>query len=291
VSIELAPLSTRLLVAAKALLVYLGKMVIPSDLLPFYPYPQDVSFIALDYLVSVVLVVAVTMTSMMIAKRQQLFLSIWSYYVVTLIPVLGIVQVGNQFIADRYTYLPGLGPFLLMGLLVAWIRANVNALQRWNQPVRFVCTAVAAVVVGSLVWLTVTQIGIWKNSIDLWSYVIEKEPVRAPLAYYNRGLAYAKYGQVDRAFSDFYMTTTLDPSDHQAYYNLGLLYGAKGSFDMAIACFSAAIELRQQYDAAYVQRGAYYAKAGKKELAAADYRKACDLGNEEGCRATRRYNP
>jgi tetratricopeptide (TPR) repeat protein len=132
--------------------------------------------------------------------------------------------------------------------------------------------------------VTVKQIGVWQNSINLWTYVINKEPVRAPLAYYNRGVSYAKKGQADRALYDFKKTITLDPSDYHAYYNLGVLYGSTGLFDMAIECFSMAIEINQSYDAAYLYRGTYYARTGRREQARADYQKACDLGNENGCR-------
>ena len=284
VPIEYAPVSTRMLVASKALVVYLGKMTVPLNLVPFYPYPSGVSLLSLDYLFSVVLVLGITMVCIVVIKRHELLLSVWGYYVVTLMPVLGIVQIGNQFMADRYAYLPGLGPFFLMGLATAWLFEKVNALQRWSRPATLVCAAAAIGVLVSLSYLTVKQIGVWQNSIDLWTYVIKKEPVRAPLAYYNRGVYYAKKGQVDRALNDFTKTIILDPSDYQAYYNLGVLYGSTGLFDMAIECFSTAIMINQSYDMAYLNRGSYYARTGRMEQARADYQKACDLGNENGCR-------
>ena len=284
VPIEYAPLSTRMLVASKALMVYLGKMMVPLNLIPFYPYPSDVSLLSLEYLSAVALVLGITTTCIVVVKGHELLLSVWGYYVVTLMPVLGIVQVGNQFMADRYAYLPSLGPFLLMGLAVAWLFEKVNALKRWSRPATFVCGAAVIGILVSLSYLTVKQIGVWKNSIDLWTYVIKREPVRAPLAYYNRGVSYVKKGQVDRALYDFKKTIMLDPSDYQAYYNLGVLYGSTGLFDMAIECFSMAIVKHQNYDMAYLYRGTYYARTGRVEQARADYQKACDLGNENGCR-------
>ena len=284
VPIEYAPLSTRMLVASKALMVYLGKMMVPLNLIPFYPYPSDVSLLSLEYLSAVALVLGITTVCIVVVKGHELFLSVWGYYVVTLMPVLGIVQVGNQFMADRYAYLPSLGPFLLMGLAVAWLFEKVNALKHGSRPATFVCGAAVIGILVSLSYLTVKQIGVWKNSIDLWTYVIKREPVRAPLAYYNRGVSYVKKGQVDRALYDFKKTIMLDPSDYQAYYNLGVLYGSTGLFDMAIECFSMAIVIHQNYDMAYLYRGTYYARTGRVEQARADYQKACDLGNENGCR-------
>jgi hypothetical protein len=291
VPIEFAPLSTRALVAAKALMAYLWKMAVPLNLMPFYPYPLDVSVLSFEYLSAIALVLGITVISMVIASKQKFLLSVWGYYVVTLMPVLGIVQVGNQFIADRYSYLPSLGPFLLMGLMVAWISEKINALKRWNRPAKLAFLAVASVVLVSLAYLTVQQIGIWKDSIALWGSVIKNEPERAPLAYYNRGVVYAKKGQVDKAIDDFNRTITLDPSDYQAYYNLGVLYGKAGSYDKAIQYFSVAIEINQGYDPAYFNRGKYYAKTGKMELALADYQKACELGNENGCREMKLRTP
>jgi hypothetical protein len=284
VPIEYAPVSTRMLVASKALMVYLGKMLVPLNLIPFYPYPSDVSLLSFDYLSAVVLVLGITTVCIVVIKGHEPLLSVWGYYVVTLMPVLGIVQVGNQFLADRYAYLPSLGPFLLVGLAVAWLFEKVNELKHWSRPATLLCAAAAICILVSLSYLTVKQIGVWQNSISLWTYVINKEPVRAPLAYYNRGVFYAKKGQVDRALYDFKKTIMLDPSDYKAYYNLGVLYGSSGLFDMAIECFSMAIVINQNYDVAYLYRGTYYARTGRMEQARADYQKACDLGNENGCR-------
>jgi hypothetical protein len=284
VPIEYAPVSTRMLVASKALVVYLGKMTVPLNLIPFYPYPSDVSLLSPDYLLAIVLVLGITAVCIVVIKGHALLLSVWGYYVVTLMPVLGIVQVGNQFMADRYAYLPSLGPFLLLALATAWLFEKGNALKHWSRPAALVCAAAAICILVTLSYLTIKQIGVWQNSIDLWTYVINKEPERAPLAYYNRGVFYAKKGQVDRALYDFKKTILLDPSDYQAYYNLGVLYGSTGLFDMAIECLSMTITINQSYDMAYLYRGTYYARTGRVELARADFQKACDLGNENGCR-------
>jgi hypothetical protein len=141
---EYAPVATRMLVASKALVVYLGKMMVPLNLVPFYPYPSDVSLFSLDYLAAVVLVLGITTVCIVFVKGHEPLLSVWGYYVVTLIPVLGIVQVGNQFMADRYVYLPSLGPFILLGWAMAWLFEKAKALNRWS-PAMFVSAAAALV--------------------------------------------------------------------------------------------------------------------------------------------------
>jgi hypothetical protein len=116
VPLERTPLATRLMVGIKALTDYLWNMLLPFDLSPFYPYPHAVSVLSPLYLVPVLLVVSVTAVVIGMAKKQKALPVAWGYYVVTLLPVLGIVQVGSHAMADRYIYLPCLGPFFVAGL-------------------------------------------------------------------------------------------------------------------------------------------------------------------------------
>jgi len=115
VPFDFNPLPSRLLVAAHALMAYLWKMIVPLHLVPFYPYHYDASLLSPKYLSAVLLVAGITAFAIVRARKQKCGWRL-SYYVITLIPVLGIVQVGSQAMADRYTYLPSIGPFLLAGL-------------------------------------------------------------------------------------------------------------------------------------------------------------------------------
>jgi hypothetical protein len=197
-SIEIVPLSIRVLVGAKALISYLLKMALPLNLVPFYPYPRDVSFVSLGYLSAVLLVIGLTAGCVVLIKKQKLWLAAWGYYVVTLLPVLGIIQVGGQSMADRYTYLPSLGPFIIIGVLAAWILGHVSPLKIWGLRIK-VFSAVAAIILLVLMsYKTFMQIGIWENSIVFWNYVIEKDPNSFSEAYDNRGRAFEKIGLIDR---------------------------------------------------------------------------------------------
>jgi tetratricopeptide (TPR) repeat protein len=276
VSMESVPLSTRVLVGIRSLLVYLWKMIWPSNLVPFYPYPTDVSLFSLEYLSAIVLVTGITMICVVRAKKQKLWLSVWGYYVTTLIPVIGIVQVGRQAMADRYTYLPSLGPFLIMGLAVAWASRKVNTVTRWNSIIKPFSAALAASVLISLSYLTFAQIGIWSNSIRLWSYVIGKHPERAHLVFYFRGLAFLNTDQVDKAIEDFNMATTLDPSFRDAFLNRGTAFEKIGRLDSAIEDFDKAIALSPSYEA-YFNRGITFEKMGRTDKALADYNEAIAL--------------
>jgi tetratricopeptide (TPR) repeat protein len=321
---DVVPLSTRLLVAAESLIAYLWKMIAPVNLVPYYPYPQSISFLSLKDLSAIALVIGITAACMVTAKKQKLWLTVWGYYIVTLIPVLGIVQVGGQAMADRYTYLPSLGPFFIIGLAAAWVWRTVNALKRPGLLVKIACSAALIIVFVSLSFSTFKQIGIWKNSVTLWSYVIEKEHDGVPIAYTYRGVAFERGGQFDKAIEDYERAIALSPSYYKAYNNMGALYGKMSLFARAIEYFNKAIAIAPNYadayynrgityvlidqfgraledfnkaillnpnDAtAYVERGNLHLRMGNRDLAIADFQTACDLGYERGCNALREHH-
>jgi hypothetical protein len=128
--IEHLPLTARFITAAKSLMIYLWKMILPLNLVPFYPYPKNMSLFSLENIVPIVIVIVITGTCLTVLRNQKLWMSVWSYYVIAMLPVLGIVQVGDQAMADRYTYLPSLRPLLVIGLIAAKVYEKVSALTR-----------------------------------------------------------------------------------------------------------------------------------------------------------------
>jgi len=294
--IEALPLSTRLLVATKSLVTYLWKMVIPLNLVPLYPYPKNVSLLSTEYLLPILMVVFVTALFAAVSGRQKLWLSVWSCYVVTLMPVIGIVQVGSQSMADRYTYLTSLGPFFLIGLAAAWTFNKVNATKRPGSVITYTYIAAALCVFVPLGYLTSRQIGIWKNSFSLWSYVVEKEPdsisvaytnlgkvlfdmgryqeavtsldkaitlnPEDALAYNNRGTVFEKLGQVDKAFEDYKKAASLNPNDYKVYYNLGIVFSKTGQVDKAIDYFDRSIALNPNNYLGHMSKGILYLNSG-----------------------------
>ena len=200
---ETVPLSKRLLVAVKSLIAYLLKIILPTNLIPFYPYPKDISLLSLEYPLTIILAVGITVICIVRASRERFWLSLWFYYIVTLIPVIGIIQVGAQAMADRYTYLPSLGPFLMMGLVMAWSWNRVDDLRIKRAIKQLFAISAFMILSVAMTYLTVEQIGMWKDDITFWSYVIEKEPYSASFVYNNRGIAFDKMGRFDKAIADF----------------------------------------------------------------------------------------
>jgi len=275
-SVEEIPLSIRIPVAAKSLLAYLGKMLLPLNLMPLYPYPKGVALLSFEYVSALILVAGITAACATLARKQKFWLSAWGYYVVTLVPVLGFVQVGGQSMADRYTYLPSLGPFLALGLCVAWISQRVADKGR-NRSVRIVCGTAASLVVFSLLYLTFQQIHIWRDSITLWSYVIDKGPEKISLAYSQRGTVFGKKGLADRAIADLEMAIALNPNNFDAYMNLGVAFEKSGRFDKARENIDKAIRVKPFSRDAYIYRGVLNEETGQMDQAIADYTMAITL--------------
>ncbi len=275
-SIEAIPLASRLIVAAKSLIAYLVKMLLPLDLAPFYPYPANVSLFSMEYIISIVMVIAITVTCLAVMRKQKLWMSVWSYYVITLIPVLGIVQVGSQAMADRYTYLPSLGVFLLIGFMAARVYERVSALTRWRVTARLAVFLLAMAVLASISYATTEQISIWKNNIALWSYAIEKEP-GVPIAHNNLGIAYRPRGQLDTAIEEFETALRLKPDYVEAHNNLGEAYISKGQLDMAIEQYQTALRLKPDYAMAHNNLGVAYISKGQLDMAIEQYQTALRL--------------
>ena len=277
-SLSSIPLSIRAIVAVEALSSYLEKMVLPLNLVPYYPYPKSGSLLPFQYLSAIALVFGITAASAAVVKKRRLWMAVWGYYIVTLLPVLGIVQVGSQSMADRYTYLPSVGSFLILSLGAAWFAEIIKDFKKWVLLVRLFSATVAIIIFFSMIYLTVEQIGIWKNSFTLWNYVIKNYPDTIPLSYNNRGLAFENTGQPERALDDYEKAIAIDPSFDKAYTNRGhVLFKIKGQYDRAIADFDMAIVLNPSAFEAYNNRGNVYYITGRYDRAMADYDRALAL--------------
>jgi len=277
VDIQIIPLSSRLLVAARSLLVYLGKMAVPRDLVPYYPYPKNILFASLEFLSAIALVIVITLCCVMVSRRYKFWLTAWGYYVVTLLPVLGIVQVGSQSMADRYSYLPSLAPFLIIAVGCAWSYDKAMNLGRSRFMVVFLPVCAGIVMFAGLSSLTIRQMPIWENGLSVWSYVIEKQPGKVSIAYTNLGSVYQKMGQFDKAMENYEKAITLDPNDYLAYINRGVIFDKVGQFDRAIESYGKAMMSNPADYKAYYNRGLTYDKIGRLNDAIEDFQRATRL--------------
>jgi tetratricopeptide (TPR) repeat protein len=277
VGLRSAPLQERLAVAASSLVSYLGQMVLPLNLSPFYPYPDNVSLSSFHYLLAFLSLALIT-TACLVAYRRyrrKLWLGAWTFYVITLLPVLGIVRVGEQSMADRYTYLPSLGAFLLAGLTAAWIYGKIFAAPRHNwRKTLFVAGTLGVAAVMS--YLTIQQTGVWKDGMTLWNRVIDEEP-GVSFAYNNRGLVYDDMGFYDAAMKDYDRAIALKPDFFRPYSNRGVILIREGLLDEAIRDFDKAIALNPAFGEAYMNRAIAYDRKGRFDMAMEDFGRALAL--------------
>jgi tetratricopeptide (TPR) repeat protein len=267
------PLDNRLLVAVRAYGFYLVKLAVPVGLAPIYPYPQTLGVWDAEILGALLLLIAVTVAVVRAACRgQPVWLALWVYYLVTLLPVIGVVQVGQQAAADRYLYLPSLAPFLGFGLATA-------ALERqWRgERIRHrLLLLLAAAIVAALGWTTVRQTHYWRDSLALWDRQIAIHPGVVAAAYYSRGNVYLQQGRHDEALADFSQALTIAPGHVLARNQRGNLHMRKGDIEQAVADFSQAVERRSDFSEGWYNRGNAYMAKGDFDRAVADYTKALE---------------
>jgi tetratricopeptide (TPR) repeat protein len=318
ISLASAPFTTRILVAGHAFISYLLKLIVPVRLAPLYPYPQNVHAWEPAYLLPIVLIFAMAGFCLVRWKLQKPWCAVWGYYAVTLLPVIGLVQIGFQSMADRYTYLPSIAPTLAVGLSVSWLWYRGGTLspvaRKW---LRLPALAAAVVILATLSWLTVAQIGIWKDSLTLWNYELALVPDQNPVSYYHRGIAWTSAKNYSAAISDYSTAISQNPDYYEAYnnravlydaldqlepairdysrslaiqphfkvyYNRGATYARMGMYKEAIADFTRSLALEPDNAGAYVNRAFAYGKLGDARHARMDFEKGCAMGNEVGCR-------
>jgi protein O-mannosyl-transferase len=266
-SIDAFRLSARFGNAIVSYATYLEKTLWPAHLAVFYPHP---GYWPLWKVVGAVLfLTGVTCVVLRWAARFPYLAVGWLWYLGTLVPVIGIVQVGVQAMADRYTYIPLIGVFIM----AAW--GIPELVKRW----RFHREALAAASVSSLACLcllTWIQVGYWQTSITLYDRALAVTD-RNSIAYNNRGIAYDRVGNQSSAITDYDHAIEINPRYAEAYYNRGIAYRTLGDPARAIEDFTRAIEIDPHYAEAYINRGVARNRLGSYQQAIADYDKAIGL--------------
>jgi len=274
----IVPLPDRLLVIAKSLLLYLVRIVVPVDLIPYYEYPDRISLLSAEYFVPVLLVICITAVCILLLKKQKIWFVIWGYFIITLLPVIGLIKVRSVYMADRYVYLSIIGPMLILGLGAArlWTNSGVKGISRW------IMAVLAAALLLAMTSLTVRQEGVWKSSLIMWNYIIARKPLRYPVAYHNRSILFVDAGEYERAIEDANQALTLAPEYPDAYHNRGNAFAGKGNFARAIADYSRAISLKPADAVIYNSLGLAFAARGEFDSAIEAYGKAISLRPDYG---------
>jgi Flp pilus assembly protein TadD len=213
---------------------YLGQMFWPSGLAVLYPFTTGgvgVSRVVL----SLVLLAGIS-TGVSVLRRRPYLLTGWLWYLIMLAPVIGIVQVGLQTRADRYTYLPQIGLYVLL----TWAAVDLCAGQR-NR--RWVLGGLSTIILVALIFCARTQTAYWRNSESLWTHTLACTSDNA-VGHIALGNALFKKGSVDEAIAHFQKALQIKPNSAGAHNNLGSALLQKGSVDEAIASFQKAQQIK-----------------------------------------------
>jgi tetratricopeptide (TPR) repeat protein len=260
---EQLSLMKRIAGAVKALGLYLAKIAWPVNLVPFYPLDPDISLFTVQNMLSLLLILAITAVGIKLWRKVPLLIAAWSYFLLTVLPVLGIIQFGSQAMADRYMYLSIAGPIMIIASLgaVSWQK---NMKVRYLFVTVFLCFSIFISV------LTVKQVSVWKDSVTLWEYVISKGSGTAT-AHMNLGLAYIEDGRADDSIKEYLTAIKADPDDAEVYNNLAIAYSSVGRIDDAIKEFRAAIKINPGSVKVHNNLGIMYARQGRTEDAIKEF--------------------
>ena len=256
------PLDTRAANAAVSYVLYLWKAIWPSGLSVFCPYPYD-GVPALEVAGAVLTLAVVTAVCVSSRLRAPYLLVGWLWYLVTLVPVIGLVQVGSQAMADRYTYVPLIGPFAMLAFGLP-------------ERLRRVVSAVAVAAVVALGVLAFRQAGYWRDSVTLFTHAVAVTKDNA-VAESNLARALFDRGQIEPAVLHCAEAVRIAPEMGDAQANLvrGLL--ALGRTDEAVSRTREALRLRPNDSKTHVNAGLIARMAGRDDAAVASFREALRL--------------
>ena len=265
---QLYPLAARVGNAVVSYVSYMGKMVWPTRLSIFYPHRGE-ELTVWPVVGATLLLVGLTVLALRLRRRY--LITGWLWYLGTLVPVIGLVQVGMQGMADRYTYIP------LIGLFVIVVWGLGDLLARWRYR-RAVLTALGAAVLLVCGAMTRSQVSHWKDSVALFGHAAEAIEDNA-WAHYNLGLALRHREPPDhgQALVHFQETVRIDPTHAEAWGNAGVLLAERGDLDAAIAHLSEEARLLPEDADAHRNLGLAYARQGEFNRAVAALKRVTDL--------------
>ncbi|HNW43734.1 MAG TPA: tetratricopeptide repeat protein [Elusimicrobiales bacterium] len=244
--------------------LYLAKTILPLGLVPEYKLAGGLA--GWQPALGAGALAALTAAAVALGRRSPAFLGAWLFYLITLSPVSGIVKLGSQSAADRYTYLPCLGFALLAGgALLAARRAGQRA---GKTGALLACLALAGL--GGLAW---RQQGYWRDSETLWRHALEVNPDLA-FAHYNLGVFQAAQGRLDEAADHYRAAVRSNPVFAQGYYSLGRIMAAQGKPGAAQEHYRAALKLDPYYALAHYNLGLVLDAQQRRGEAAEHYRAA-----------------
>lgn len=263
-TIDKVPLDLRLENALVAYVRYPLMALWPGDLAVLYPY--DTGLPGWQPLAAAVGLVAVSILVVRLAGRRPYALVGWLWYLGTLLPVIGVVQIGSQALADRYTYVPLVGVFVL----VAWGAGDLAA--RWAVPAPAL-GALSVAVVGAYAAVAWVQVGLWRSSVTLFEHAIRVTRANH-IAHNNLGVALAGDGEAEAALAHFREALRLKPDFADAYNNVGLALWRQGQRQQAVEQYRNSLRYSPDSAETHSNLALVLAELGRTEEALAHFEAA-----------------
>ncbi|MGE5214050.1 MAG: tetratricopeptide repeat protein [Nitrospirota bacterium] len=273
-AIDQLPFVWRLENAFVTYVTYIWQMLWPARLAVFYPHPND-RLSVLEITGSLALLLAVSLVVISLRRTKPYCVTGWFWYLGMLIPVIGLVQVGEQAHADRYTYLPQIGLYIM----IAWTIGDL--LVESTRLSRALVGVIAAIAIVTMGIVAFGQTSYWKNSEALWNHALAVTGEN-DVAHNNLGFLFLRKGELDKAVSEFQTALDIRSKNTQSHYSLGaaLIQSNLGNalareqlWDAAIDHLQEAVRLRPDYADAYFNLGSVLFQKGEIDQAIAEWKK------------------
>jgi tetratricopeptide (TPR) repeat protein len=216
-------------------------MIWPSNLAVFYPIPQDTS--AIHIAGAFLALVLISVFAIRWARQYPFFIVGWLWFLGTLLPVIGLVKIGDFAMADRYTYIPLIGLFVVIAWGIPEICAHFNIKKRF-------LGAAAIIMLVSLSLVTFSQVRYWSNSISLFKHALRVTENNF-FAHYALGRVYARQGRVDLSIAHFKKAVHINSNMATLHSDLGRALATRGKFKKAIQKFDDALEVNPEFPEAH----------------------------------------
>lgn len=249
---------------------YLWMTVWPLDLAVIYPFekypPSQFKIFG-----SLLILFLITIVAIRLGKRFPYLLVGWGWFMISLLPVIGLIQIGQHSVADRYTYLPHIGLFIL----IVWGVSDLC--ERWRVQRRVVAGVSAAVLI-TFTTLTMIQLSYWKNSFTLFSHAVAVTQGNW-VAHHNLGRVLQDQGKIDESIVQFTASINAKPSYALAFLGIGVAYHKKGDLLSSVQAYKNALMFEPAMQEARLGLGLVYNDMGEREKALQEYQILKDFGS------------
>jgi tetratricopeptide (TPR) repeat protein len=269
------PLSIRIENALVSYVRYIGKMIWPDRLAVLYPHPM---YLPLWEVVGAILLLTIITALVVILIRTYPYLVVgWLWYLGTLLPVIGLVQAGVQAMADRFTYIPLIGLFMMVAYGLPGSLAR-----RHDRRMILIPSGILLLLI--LMRITMSQVRLWQNSVTLFSHTLNVT-VNNFLIHNNLGVTLMRQGKDQEAMIHYRKALEIKPNYADAYYNMGSVLMRQGKDQEALAHFLQALWLKPEKAETHNELGFILTKQGKLEEAIAHFAQAVHINpNDEEAR-------